>query len=305
MPDWNQLLIVYPATGSVFHEGLARRLATARRERSEGTLVCSSAEVRDMDADRIAHMAVAIVSPWECVRGITGKEKFFSRLSAARRRILVLAEAVETKWFTWQFHMPVQYDALFDVGFISQENKLRNFDLPYRFLFNGPTQYEEQTIAQASSSEPERSVPWAFVGHSREGRIRLAAELVEKIDPGGFVFLPNPGFGVREGKGTIGPSGMASVLSKTRYYVWRSHHEFAYYESFRFIEAILSGAVPCKIDSEDTWKQYGIPGVFPSVEALRDRIQSDGFSSMLESAKEFYLSQGRLADHLKQALAVD
>lgn len=299
------MLIVYPFEGSAFHEGLARRLATAHGENFKDTLVCSSAEVQDMDEGQLTDMTLAVLSPWECVRRITNRERFFSRLSAARKRILVLAEAVETKWFTWQFQMPIQYDALFDVGFISQEDKLHNFNLPYRFLFNGPTKHEEQTIARASSSELERSVPWAFVGHSREDRIKLAAELVEKVDPGGFVFLPKPGFGVREGKGTIGPSGLASVLSKTKYYVWRSHHGFAYYESFRFVEAILSGAVPCKIDSEDIWKQPGIPGIFPSVEAFRDRIQGDGFSSMLESAKEFYLSRGRLADHLEQALAVD
>lgn len=296
------MLIVYPAWGSAFHEGLARRLATARREGSEETHVCSSAEMRDMDTERIANATVAVVSPWECARWITGKEKFFSQLSVAHKRILILAEAVETGWFTRQFELPVRYDVLIDVGFASQEHKLPNFELPYRFLFNGPTRQEEQIMAREPSSE--RSIPWAFVGHSKEDRVRLAVELVEKIDPGGFLFLPRPGSGVKEGKGAVSPSGLGAVLSQTRYYVWRSHHEFAYYESFRFIDAILHGAVPCKIDGGEVWKQSGIPGIFPSVEAFRDRIQSDGFSSMLEDAREFYSSRGRLSDRLEEALAV-
>lgn len=255
-----------------------------------------------MDADRIASVTVAVVSPWECVRWIASKEKFLSQIALARKRILVLAEAVETGWFTRQFELPVQYDALIDVGFASQKHKLPNFELPYRFLFNGPTRQEEQKMARTPSSE--RRIPWTFVGHSKEDRVKLAAELVEKIDPGGFLFLPKPGSGVKEGKGAISPSGLASVLSQTRYYVWRSHHEFAYYESFRFIDAILQGAVPCKIDGGNVWKRSGIPGIFPSVEALGDRIKGEGFSSMLESARKFYSSQGRLADRLEEALAV-
>jgi hypothetical protein len=126
---------------------------------------------------------------------------------------------------------------------------------------------------------------------------------MEKLGPGGFVFLPGAGM-VREGHGTIGPSGLASVLSRTEYYVWNSYHEFAYYESFRFREAVLAGAVPCKIDAEAaSWERIGIPGVFPSVDAFRESIRSEGFVRMRESAREFYLSRGRLSDHLEKTLS--
>jgi len=116
------------------------------------------------------------------------------------------------------------------------------------------------------------------------------------------VFLPNPGMGVRKGGSSIGPAGLSSGLSRTRYYVWTSHHEFLYYESFRFLEAILVGAVPCKIDGRAAWKQLGIPGIFPTVQALCDTVHSEGFSSMRNSAKAFYLSQSSLANHLERIL---
>jgi hypothetical protein len=304
MDGRDPILIVYPSRGSAFHETFARRLAAAADEGLRGALVRSSAEVSEMDEEQLAGATLGIVSPWECAQFVGNRERFFARLSAAKKRITVLAEAVEIKWFSWQFRLPIRYDALIDVGFASQKHKLPpSFDLPYHFLFNGPTREEERTIKAASTSS-KRPIPWAFVGHIREDRARLASELVEELDPGGFVFLPTAGAGVRKGKGMISPSSLANVLSKTRYYVWRSHHEFAYYESFRFIEAILAGAVPCKVDVGGTWKQPGIPNVFPSVQALRRCIESEGFPSMLGAAREFYLSRGRLADHLEEALGV-
>jgi hypothetical protein len=295
-------VIVYPDGGSVFHEKLARRLGAAAEEGSQEALVRSSAEVCEMDGEQLALTTLGIVSPWECAQFIGSKEKLFSRLSVAKKRVMILAEAVEAKWFGLQFRLPVRYDALIDVGFASQRDRLPSgFDLPYHFLFNGPTREEAQAIELALVPS-ERRIPWAFVGHTKVDRVKLAAELVNELDPGGFVFLPTPGSGVREGKGMISPSGLAHVLSNTRYYVWRSHHEFAYYESFRFIEALLAGAAPCKVDIEGTWKQPEIPNVFPSVRALRRCIESEGFAAMLGSARQFYLSRGRLADHLEEAL---
>lgn len=297
----DQLLIVYSGAANVFYEGLARRLAEACKENSWEVSLRAASELNNVSADRLRDATLVVVNPSECSYRVGDAEGFFSRLSAARKRVMILAEAIENKWFEAQFRLPVRYDLLIDVGFTSQREKLSGFDVPYRFLFNGPTLREELMIQRAAPSE-RRHIPWAFVGHSREDRSKLAAELVERLDPSGFVFLPNPGTGMVRGTGKIGPSGLASVLSKTRYYIWRSHHEFMYYESFRFIEALLAGAVPCKIDNAHAWKELGIPWIFPSVQSLCGSVRSEGFASMQDSAREFYLSRGRLADHVKEVL---
>lgn len=300
MVDRETITIVYPAEGSDFYKQLARRLATACSENSRTVSLYSSAEVRDMESDHLADEAVLIVNPWECSIQIGDSAAFFSTLSGARRRITVLAEAAGFEWFTKQFELPLHHEMLIDVGFVSQEDKLQDLQVPYRFLSNSATREEERMLEQATPYE--KPIPWAFIGHNRQTRINLAAQLVDELDPGGFVFLPDRGRGVKEGQGTIGPLGLSALLSRTKYYIWNSLHEFEYYESFRFREAVLAGAVPCKIDDADVWRDLDVPGIFPSVGALLDDIHSEGFDSMWHSTKEYYLSQGTLADNLEEIL---
>lgn len=253
-----------------------------------------------MESERLIEETVLIVNPWECTLQIGDSDEFFSTLSVARKRVTVLAEAVEITWFAKQFELPLQHDMLIDVGFVSQGNKLHDLQVPYRFLANSATRQEERVLEQASSCE--KTIPWAFIGHNRQTRIELAAQLVDELDPGGFVFLPDRGRGVKEGQGTIGPLGLSALLAKTEYYIWNSLHEFEYYESFRFREAVLAGAVPCKIDDSEVWRDSDVPGIFPSVGDLLDDIHSEGYAYMWRSAREYYLSQGTLADNLEEIL---
>ena len=98
-------------------------------------------------------------------------------------------------------------------------------------------------------------------------------------------------------------SGLAAVLSKSSYYVWTSAHDFAHYESFRFVAALRSGAVPCKIADDDTSQDVPeVPGTFPSVESFCSAVQREGAPSLYRLARDFYLSKGRLAAHLEEAL---
>lgn len=295
-----RLLIVYPGLGNIFYETLARRLAAACAEGSLEATLCAAAELGGVDKEQLECSTVALVNPSECAIGLGNVEEFFSRISVARKKVMVLAEAVENRWFKVQFQLPIRYDAVIDVGFVSQKEKVHDPDVPYSFLFNGPTQEEKQKIERTEPSR--RSIPWAFVGHRRDDRFALAAELVEKLDPRGFLFLPNPGTGVVRTNGKIGPAGLEAVLSRTKYYVWMSHHTFMYYESFRFIEALLAGAVPCKIDVGAKWEGLGIPGIFPSAGSFCKVARSEDSASMLDTAKDYYLSRGLLVDHLEEVL---
>ena len=299
-----EFVIIYPQSGASFYEMLGRRLEAACEEISVGATAVSAEEILGMAEDRLSGAAVAVVQPHQCYFGLNDKQKFSRTVSRAAKKIAVTAESVETVYFENQVKVPVQFDALLDVGFVSQKEKLGrqgDFEVPYRLLMHGPTGAERQRIEQVSASGKE--IPWATVGHDRPGRSKLARDLMQSFDPGGVVFLPPEGILVSQERGMIGPSGLDALLQKTRFYVWQSLHDFAYYESFRFREAVLAGAVPCKIDATaGSWGADGIPGVFRSVESFVDTVRELGFEAMRESAKEFYLSQGLFSDHLKKVL---
>jgi hypothetical protein len=295
-----EFLIIYPQAGNTLYEGLARRLATAIEENRRSAISCSASAVRGMDEGSLSRATVAMIAPAQCYKSLPDRDSFSRRVSEAQKRLMILAEATETVWFEDQFNVPVEFDALIDIGFVSQYEKLGNFELPYHFLFNALDRQEKQMVEQAPVSE--RAIPWATIGHDRGDRAELAHELANRLDPGGLVFLPPSGVGVRKENGMIDSDGLHTLLRKTRYYVWTSLHDFDYYESFRFREAILAGAMPCKIDSRTAWENTGIPGIFPSVEAFAEHANSGGFETLLNPAREFYLSRGLLTDKLEGIL---
>ena len=295
-----KFLVVYPQAGNVFYEELGRRLVAAFEENSRSAGLCSASAMCGMDDGELRGTSVVMIAPAQCYNGLPDRDGFSSLVSGARKRLAFLAESVETVWFENQFKVPVEFDALIDLGFVSQHEKLDSFGIPYFFLFNGPTREEKEVVERTSSDD--RPIPWATVGHDRGGRVELADDLVRRFDPRGLVFLPPSGVLVRKENGMIGPEGLHALLRKTRYYVWKSLHEFDYYESFRFREALMAGAMPCKLDDTAVWESAGIPGVFPSVEAFVERANAEGFEALLGSAKDFYFSRGLLADGLEEVL---
>jgi hypothetical protein len=296
----NQLLIVYPDNGNVFYFDLAQRLLSACLENSREAAVYSASVICEMAPKQLREATLAILNPYECTL-TSNRSRFVSNLKCAHKRLIVLPAAAETVWHTQQFELPIDFEALIDVGFVSQKEKHQIPEVPYHFLFFGPTREEEWAIAALTPSK--RPIPWALVGHRTTERIKLARQLIENLDPGGFVFLPNFRL-VRKGEGMLSSSGLATVLSRTEYYVWISQHSFPYYESFRFREALLAGAVPCKIDSEHYNKYTGIPGTFASVESFCSAARNEDYWSMFCSARNFYLSRGSLAWHLEKVLQV-
>lgn len=296
----SQLFIIYSNNANAFYKELAQRLATACNESGRAARLTTAAELIHMGHSELKDATLAVVNPFECFHWVIDKEALSARLRMVHRKLMVLAEAIETRWFEDQFRLPVSFDALVDVGFHSQREKMDGYDIPYRFLFHAPTSTEREKIQHPEAQK--RPIPWALVGHQTTERLKFATELMRRIAATGFVFLPQPGFGVRKKGEAIGPSGMISMLSRTEYYVWISHHEFSYYESFRFIEAILAGAMPIKIDASFEWQETTIPGIFPSLETFVEAVYDEGFVSLRESAAEFYLSQGLLADRFEEVL---
>lgn len=300
MPAPDKVTVIYPQAGNAVFHALARRLADARQEAGRDVALRSAISVCALRPDDLAGETVLIVQPGQSSRGLPDRNAFLKRLSEARKRVAVFSEPAGTAFFENQFKLAIDFDAMIDVGFVSQADKLEGFEIPYLFLFNGPTRRDALAIAGPPASR--RTVCWSIVGHARDDRVRLADELANTLDPGGIVFLPPRGVIIRTDRGMIGAEGLHRLLLKTRFYVWASLHEVPFYESFRFREAILAGAVPCKIDPRPGPENAGVPGVFPSAQALRDSVEADGYEALFEKARAFYISRSPLSDGLEEVL---
>ena len=299
----DELLVVYPQSGHDLYKEMGQRLVAARKENSRNGTLVSAAAVSEMKRNQLSGKTVAVLGPAQCYWGIPRKDELSLRLAEARSRLAVFPIPVETEFFGNQFNVPIEFDALVDVGFVSQEPKLVDFELPYVLLFNSPTREEKRRIEKAASYK--REVPWAMVGHNNGGRVELSHELMQRFDPRGFVFLPQSGISVRKDRGMLDPRGLDALLRRTQYYVWNGQHKVTYYESLRFREAILAGAMPCKIEMEASlyrWEKSGIPGFFPSLDAFLDAAHNEGFEDQRDATVEWYFSHGLLADHLDEVL---
>jgi hypothetical protein len=313
------IVVVCPALEGVFrhsmlHDELAQRLVVACRDVApERADVLSSRELCDLAGDELRGATLLVVSPVECLGTSGDSEAFSSAFASARRRILASVEPVGSPWYERQFMFPLRFDAVFDVGFVPREGEHHLPEVAYRFVFNGPTRDEEHTISELSPQR-ERPIRWTLVGYPTARRLELAAQLTEELDPGGFVFMPGkPSQPNSDGSPgppqplarheKLSPSGLGAVLSRSSYYVWTQAHNFRHYESLRFVVALRSGAVPCKVVDTDTPTYLSeIPGTFPSVESFCSEVQEEGATNMYRLARDFYLSKGSLAAHLKEAL---
>ena len=212
VPASDNLTVVYPQAGHAVFRGLAERLAQARQEAGRDVALLSASSASALDRGDLAGETVLVVQPGQCSGGLSNKKALFRRLSEARKKVAVCAEPVGSEFFRNQFKVAVDFDAMIDVGFISQADKLEGFELPYRFLFNGPTGGDARALGEIPATE--RPIPWSLVGHARDDRVWLADGLAQALDPGGLVFLPPRGVVIRKNRGMIGAGGLHKLLLK-------------------------------------------------------------------------------------------
>jgi hypothetical protein len=283
--------------GNRFYGELARRLCEAASVFGLDATLISTSDLVNCEAARIEDSTAFVVNPYECaLSGRTG----LARLTKAVFRGAVVAECVETRWYRNQFSLGVEFDAVIDVGFVDQSltHPVRN--VPYRFLFNAPLPRECELIA-ARNAPSDRPLSWSLVGLCTVERVRLAKDLLSAFGPQGFLFLP-PNRPVRPGEGMLSPDDLRRVLEGTMLNVWRSHHEFPYYESFRFLDSVLCGSVPCKIGQISTPIPGEVPHVYPTAQALEDELANRSGAELFEECRAYALAHGTLADHLMELL---
>jgi hypothetical protein len=293
-----RLLVVYPPRGNRFYVQLAFRLYRAASGLDIETKLVSAAALGECDTSWIRGVTAFVVNPVECA--LSGRT-VLSPLRSSGFRAAVLAECVETNWYRDQFVGGICYEAVIDVGFVDQASRHQFPKMPYHFLFNAPLPSECDHIASMKPRYP-RSLTWALVATQTTERVRFSQELLSALGPECFLFLPEvrP---VRAGAGMLSPAALKRALENTKFYVWRSHHDYPYYESFRFLDAVLAGSIPCKIDGKPIPESAGLPHTYRSVQALADEANERSGEDLFEEHREFALDRGTLADHLRELLA--
>jgi hypothetical protein len=290
-----------PTTGD---QELASRLIEGSRDASHRVVTYSPPELFALSAEDLGGTALLVVSPRQCIEASGDEPAFLSKVASAQKRILASTGPVDSQWYRRRLRRGIPFDAVLDLGFASQGDMHSEVsDVPYHFVFNGLTR-EEEPLAEEPANPAERTIPWVLVGPKNDRNRNLLAELVEHdFDPRGFCLLHARLKNMPAAVPMMlsGPQ-LSAVLSKARYYLWGTDRDVTYYESFRFIDSVSAGTVPCKIDPDLAAEGLDIPGVYASVSAFEAEVREIGHLAMYRRARDFYVSQGRLGDHLSGAL---
>jgi hypothetical protein len=293
--------IVHPPTAGDLE--LVWRLSEGFADASLGLAVYSPSELCALPPKDLHDTTLLVASPGQCIETSGDQEAFLSQVACARKRILATVAAVHSPGYRGRLRSGIDFDAVFDVGFVSQREKHDEVsDVPYHFVFNGPIRAEEPVPEEPSHPE-ERTIPWVLTGPRSDGNKNLLAQLFEhEIDRSGLCLLQSR---TRSRAGVEllpGSRGLLAVLSKARYYLWGADRDIPYYESFRFSEPLLAGTVPCKVDPDLASEGLDIPGLYASVAAFQAAVREEGYLAMYRRARDFYVSGGRLAEHLSGAM---
>jgi hypothetical protein len=295
--------IVHPPTKGDLE--LVSRLSKGFDDASLALTVHSPSGLCAMAPEELRNTTLLVASPGQCIETSGDQEAFLSRVACAPRRILATVAPAESPGYRVRLGTGIHFDAVFDVGFVSQRRWHDEVsDVPYHFVFNGPLE-DEEPVPEEPSHPEERTIPWVLTGPKSEGNKGLLAQLFEHdIDHGGLCLL-QPRTRYRAGVEPLpGSRGLSAVLSRARYYLWGSDRDFPYYESFRFSGPLLAGTVPCKVDPDLAARHLVIPGLYVSVAAFQTAVREEGYLTMYRRARDFYLSGGRLAEHLSRALGL-
>jgi hypothetical protein len=289
-----------PTTGD---QNLASRLSKGFRDSSHSVAVYFSPEVCALAPEDLSNTTLLVASPKQCIEASGNESVFLSKIACARKRILTSVGPVHSPGYLARLRRGIQFDALFDLGFASQKDSHSEVsDLPYHFVFNGPTR-EEEPLAQEPANQAERTIPWVMVGPRNDRNRDLLGALFEyQINPGGFCLLHGRLKNMTPQEPVLGGPQLSAILSKARYYLWGAERDGLYYESFRFIVPLLAGTVPCKIDPALRAAGFDVPGVYASVSAFDTEVRDIGYRGMYRRARDFYVSRGRLGEHLSGAL---
>lgn len=234
-----------------------------------------------------------------------GEQRLSVVRGLCRRLSHVLLECVTTNWFADSFDLGRRVGAefLFDFGLQDQSEQLpKKAEQGYRFVFNGLTPTEIQTVHSLNTQQP-RPIPWAFVGHQTPARVELVYRLVRDFDPSGFFYLPELSPVTEDGP-HLNEEQYLRVLSKARYQLWSPHHHGIYLEGERFRASLLTGSIPLKVMLNHTSLPPNTPFSYLLLEENRftEQMRALEFQQTRNRFVADFLRLPELADSLSEVI---
>ena len=301
-------LIIIPGSLNYFYDQAGQRIAEALTNLGFRADVRTLGEIADpvprYDCTFVINIAETILA-----YGGKGEARFqtgrldpaeellaLARLADVRAAVggptaAVQLDCARTWWFAHACNLCgyAGIPILLDLGFHDQSADLTPEQARlYRFVFNGLTESERTTLDTLDFTAP-RPVPWVFVGHMTEDRVRLVQRIMSEVDLRGFVYMPTLAPFTASGP-HLNEEQLMSVLGQARYQIWCAHHTYFYLESERFRQSVLAGAVPIKLLTT------ALPsGPFPFTDFVLDE---ETFPQQLR-AMDFPTMQQRAIDEFK------
>lgn len=300
-----QVLVIVPGGVNYFYDQAGRRIAESL------SLVGCRAEVHTLRTVPDGEFdACFLVNLYELGIGYGEQHVAVERVERLRRRcrrsFAVALDCAKTHWFSQTVDLcrRAGVTTLLDLGFADQ-----SADLPpdarglYRFVFNGLTAGERRALAAICPAAEHRPLPWVFVGHVSAARAALADRLVRELHPAGFVYLPRLVPVTDEGP-HLNEEQFQRVLSRARFQIWRSHHDYFYMESERFRTSALAGCVPVKVIRgwEDADPHLPFRHLLIDEDSLAPRLRAAKFEQTWGRFRDEFLACPSLEDGLGRLL---
>jgi hypothetical protein len=196
-------------------------------------------------------------------------------------------------------------DAILDFGFHNRSSLLSSSVRSlYHFIPNGLTPPEQEAVNQEKSEE-DRPIPWVFIGQASARRVSVVNDLITRLDPRGFVYMPNEGKVASQTVQQLNQRQYETVLRKCRYHIWYSQHQHICLESDLFRHSLLTGCAPIKVVPEDQGRPSSLPFDYLLVRESEaaDRIRQFNFHEIRRRFRSDFLAFPSLADGLSKFLA--
>jgi hypothetical protein len=299
-------VILIPGTLNYFYNQSGHRIAEALGELGFGS------EVTTLEACPEGEFDLCVLSNISEVIHVTGEfEARMARIieigSRCRAMISLGIDCVSTPWYhrIRDYSARAGVDLIFDLGVFDQSRFLEPQGLDhYRFVFSGLTPSELRMLESLDEDDAERTIPWAFVGAMTPHRVALADHLIQRIGPGGFLYMPRVAAYLEKGSPHLNQQQFERVLGRTRYQFWCSHHSYFYMEPERFRTSLLTGGVPIKVVESRAQIPESVPLGYLMMEMaeLGDRLTMRDFPHLRRRFREDWRRFPTLSQELAESL---
>jgi hypothetical protein len=242
-------LIIIPGTVNYFYNLSGHRIAEALEELGFAVDVKTLPECSNLEYDLCILSNIS-----EILHAFGDEAGGLAEISAVGSRCQAMASVAIDSVLTPWYHRIRGFSAragaglILDLGLHDQGALLDpEARANYRFVFSGLTPSEVRRLDRLDEDDDERPIPWAFIGHATPRRAALVDHLIQRVDPTGFVYMPEAAPYTEKGSPHLNQEQFERVLARTRYQVWCSHHSYFYMEPERFRSSLLTGGVPVKI----------------------------------------------------------